>query len=134
MDNLKDKFRRFMVGRYGMDELNRFLTIMTAVLIGANLFARSSILFWMELICVILVYGRMFSRNTGRRFQENQRFLRYEFYGKEYVRNLKFRWKEARRYKIFRCPGCGQRIRIPRGHGKVQIHCKSCGNDFLGRS
>ena len=73
MDNLKDKFRRFMVGRYGMDELNRFLTIMTAVLIGANLFARSSILFWMELICVILVYGRMFSRNTERRFQENQR-------------------------------------------------------------
>lgn len=134
MNNLRDQFRRFMVGRYGMDELNRFLTAMTLVFIVLHLFIRNGVFFWLEVLCIVLVYMRMFSRNTGRRFGENQKFLHYEFYAREYMRNIKFRLKEARRYKIFRCPGCGQRIRIPRGHGKIEIHCRSCGRDFMGKS
>ena len=71
MDNLRDKFRRFMVGRYGMDELNRFLAALTLIFVIVHLFVRSPVFFWLELASIILVYMRMFSRNTGKRFHEN---------------------------------------------------------------
>ena len=72
--------------------------------------------------------------STGITFQENQVYLRWRFYVGEWFRNLKFRIQEGRRYKIFKCPGCGQKIRIPRGHGKIQIRCRKCGREFFGRS
>lgn len=134
MNKLREQFRRFMVGRYGTDELNRFLTILTLIFVALHLMVKSSILFWMEAACLSVVYLRMFSRNTGRRFQENQAYLRYAFYGREWIRSLRFRLKEGSRYKIFKCPRCGQKLRIPRGHGRISIHCKTCGNEFLGKS
>ena len=134
MRDWKDRFRRFMVGRYGTDELNRFLLTAVLVMILGNVFARNRLVFWLEAICLILCYFRMFSRNTGRRFQENQVYLRWRFYVGEWFRNLQFRIQEGRRYKIFKCPGCGQKIRIPRGHGKIQIRCRKCGREFFGRS
>lgn len=134
MRDWRDRFRRFMVGRYGTDELNRFLLTAVLVMILGNVFARNRLVFWLEVICLILCYFRMFSRNTGRRFQENQVYLRWRFYVGEWFRNLKFRIQEGRRYKIFKCPGCGQKIRIPRGHGKIQIRCRKCGREFFGRS
>lgn len=134
MRELKDWFRRFMVGRYGTDELNRFLSIWLWVLVILHLFVRHIIFFWLELLCMILIYGRMLSRNTGKRFKENQAYLHCCFYTGEWVRKLKGRIKDTKKYKIFKCPGCGQKLRIPRGHGKIQIHCRSCGRDFMGRS
>ncbi len=134
MNNLKDKFRRFMVGRYGTDELNGFLLTIILVMVVCNLFIRSSFLVWIELLCLILSYLRMFSKNTGRRFQENQKFLTFLFRVREGLKNIKPRVEEARKYKIFKCPRCGQKLRIPRGHGKISIHCRKCGCDFEGKS
>ena len=109
MNNLKDKFRRFMVGRYGTDELNGFLLTIILVMVVCNLFIRSSFLVWIELLCLILSYLRMFSKNTGRRFQENQKFLTFQFRVREGLKNIKPRVEEARKYKIFKCPRCGQK-------------------------
>ena len=134
MDKLRDKFRRFMVGRYGMDELNRFLSGVILILIIVNVFARNRLLFWMEVLCLIVIYGRMFSRDTGRRFRETQAYLRWRCNGSEWGQKFLVQLREKRKYKIFKCPQCSQKLRIPRGHGKVQIHCRSCGHDFMGRS
>lgn len=134
MNNLKDKFRRFMVGRYGTDELNRFILTAVLVTVVLNLFFRSGLLIWIELVCLILTYLRMFSKNTGARFKENQKYLNLRFRTEEKLKRLKPRLEEARRYKIFKCPDCGQKLRIPRGHGKISIHCRKCGRDFMGKS
>ena len=134
MKDWRDRFRRFMVGRHGTDELNRFLGGMIVAFLVLHLITRSRLLFWLELACLIVMYVRMFSRDSGRRFRENQAYLQWRFHTMEGVSKLRRRLKESRRFKIFRCPGCGQRIRIPRGHGKIQIHCRNCGRDFMGRS
>jgi len=134
LNKWRDDFRRFMVGRYGNDELNRFFMTVILVLIVINLFVRTGLLFILEVLCLALCYARMFSRNINRRFQENQKFLNFRFQVTEKWKTWKFRFKEGKKYKIFRCPNCGQKIRIPRGHGKISIHCKKCGKDFLGRS
>ena len=131
---LQEKSRQFMAGRYGTDRLNRFLTGVWLVLIVLNLFVRSRVLYIGELLVLLLLYMRMLSRNHSARWKENQIYEHYAFYVTEFFRNVRFRLTEGRKYKIFRCPSCGQKIRIPRGHGKILVTCRKCGKEFEGRS
>ena len=127
-----------MIGRYGMDQLGQFIMYAVLVLIFLNVVVRvrilSSFLYILELAGFFLLYFRMFSKNVGKRYQENQVYLRLRFYVTEYFRKIKFRFTEGRKYRIFKCPDCGQKVRIPRGHGKVSVHCPKCGTDFIKRS
>ena len=138
MNRFREKLQRFMIGRYGMDQLGRFLFGVLCVLVVLNLFIRFGplglLVNVLELAVIILLYFRMFSRNVNRRWQENQAYLRMQFYVSEYFKKLRFRFSEGRKYRIFKCPSCGQKVRIPRGHGRVSIHCPKCGTDFIKRS
>ena len=138
MNRVREKFQRFMIGRYGMDQLGQFMVWAVLVLIVINLFVRASlpstILDTLELVGLITMYFRMFSKNVGKRYQENQVFLRMRFYVTEYWRKVKFSFTQGRKYRIFKCPNCGQKIRIPRGHGKVSIHCPKCKTDFIKKT
>ena len=42
--------------------------------------------------------------------------------------------REARAYVHLTCPSCGQRVRIPRGKGKVRITCPKCHARFEGKA
>ena len=138
MNRFREKLQRFMIGRYGMDQLGRFLFKVLCVLVVLNVFVRFGVLALavnvLELAVIVLLYFRMFSKNVNRRWQENQAYLRMQFYVSEYFKRLRFRFTEGRKYRIFPCPGCGQKVRIPRGHGKVSIHCPKCGTDFIKKS
>ena len=138
MNRFREKLQKFMIGRYGMDQLGRFLFGVLCVLVVLNLFIRFGplglLVNALELAVIILLYFRMFSRNVNRRWQENQAYLRMQFYVSEYFKKLRFRFSEGRKYRIFKCPSCGQKVRIPRGHGRVSIHCPKCGTDFIKRS
>ena len=138
MNRFREKLQRFMIGRYGMDQLGRVLFKVLCVLVVLNLFVRFGPMALavnvLELAVILLLYFRMFSKNVNRRWQENQAYLRMQFYVSEYFKKLRFRFTEGRKYRIFKCPGCGQKVRIPRGHGKVSIHCPKCGADFIKRS
>lgn len=131
---MKEKIQRFMMGRYGVDELNRFLMGITLVLIVLDLFVRSHFLYLLGVLCLILSYYRMLSKNIGRRVTENQKYLRLEFKVREGFKNQKFKWKQSRKFHIYQCPNCRQKIRIPRGKGKISIHCSKCGTDFIKHS
>lgn len=127
-----------MIGRYGMDALGQFMmwAVIGVILVNLLIHARipSMCLDTLELAGLICLYFRMFSRNIGKRYEENQAFLRVRFHVTEYFKRLKFRFSQNREYHIFKCPKCGQKIRIPRGHGKVSIHCPKCGEDFIKKS
>lgn len=131
---MREKLRRFMVGRYGVDELNRFLLVLTMILVGMNLFVRSFVLYAAGTASLILCYARMLSKNISRRFQENQKYLHYEFLVKERLKKWKYQLEQRKKYHIYKCPNCKQKIRIPRGWGKVSIHCPKCNTDFIRRS
>ena len=134
MKKFCERFSKFMIGRYGMDRLGQFLTVLALVFILAGFFVRSLWLDGLALICLILCYYRMFSRNISRRFQENQKYEAMRFHTEEFFKRLRFRIDQARHYHIYKCPGCGQKIRIPRGKGRVSIHCPKCGKDFIKKS
>ena len=135
---MREKLQRFMTGRYGADELGRTLNIVVLVSLVVSMFSGLlpvlSVFYWFGIALMIYNCFRMFSKNVGQRYQENQAYLRKRFYVTEYWKKVKFYFAEGRRYRIFKCPGCSQKIRIPRGHGKVSIHCPKCGKDFIKKT
>ena len=37
-------------------------------------------------------------------------------------------------HRYFKCPNCGQQMRVPRGKGRITVHCRSCGATFEEKS
>lgn len=134
MNQWKRKLQQFMIGRYGVDQLTRFLNGCVVLLLVVNLFVRTQIFYSLAVALLILTYYRMFSRNISARFKENERYLGFRFRATECLKKWRFRADQARRFHIYKCPGCGQKIRIPRGKGRISIHCPKCHTDFIKRS
>ena len=127
---MKEKIQRFMVGRYGVDALSKFMVTVALILWAINLFARNRILYSWAVILWILVYVRMFSRNIQKRYRENAKFL--EIKGKVLARfrKEKSNMEQRKTHHIYKCPTCSQKIRIPRGKGRICITCPKCKTEF----
>ena len=118
--------QRKMMGRYGTDKLNMVLLGIGLVLSLVNLFIRLN---WLSLTLMLLSYTlmgiaifRTFSRNTYKRYRENQRFLMF------------FQKLKDRDHKYFDCPRCRQQVRVPRGKGKIAISCPKCREKFIKKT
>lgn len=131
---MQDKFRRFMQGRYGADQLSRFLTTVGLVLIILNLFVRTRILTYLVLAILVYCYYRMFSRDYNRRYAENRKYLTLKSRTLYKVKNWKKVWQDRKTHHIYKCPGCGQKIRVPRGKGKIIVTCPKCCREFQKKS
>ena len=135
---MKEKFAKFMAGRYGTDRLNMFLVIVLQVCAVLNLFVRngyfSVVLTSWEFLLIILIYIRMFSRNISKRYAENQKYLAIENKVRHFFGQKKYIQQQRKEFHIYSCPQCKQKIRIPRGKGKVSIRCPKCGNEFIKKS
>lgn len=131
---MKEKLRQLMVGRYGSDALSNFSMAVGIGLVVISLFIKSQIIVWLLLALLVVMYFRMFSRNIEKRYAENQKFL--EIKGKVTARfkGQKSRISQSKEYHIYKCPKCKQKIRIPRGKGKISITCPKCGEDFVKKS
>ncbi|HIR27407.1 MAG TPA: hypothetical protein IAB84_05475 [Candidatus Choladousia intestinigallinarum] len=129
---MKERFIRFMSGRYGADQLSRFMLAVCFLCLILNLFTGTYILYVAALAILVVCYFRMFSRNLAKRDAENQQYLRLkEKFLSIFKRSF---WEERKAYHIYKCPSCGQKIRIPRGKGKICITCPKCRNEFVKKS
>lgn len=132
---MKKWLAKIMVGRYGVDQLTNFLLIVSMVLLVISLFFGSSIvgtILWILAIVLLVVgYFRIFSKKTSQRYQQNQKFLRLRnrFTGK--FRSGKERLKQQKTHRFFKCPECGQTVRVPKGKGKIKITCPKCKTGFV---
>ncbi len=116
------------IGRNGPDQLSLGLSILAFVL---GSFVRVPIVFYISLAILALAMFRMFSRNVQQRRKENLMFLRLVNKPKTWYYNLKAARAQSKLYKIFICPKCGQKLRVPKGKGKVSIKCSKCGNRII---
>ena len=124
---MRDKFNKFMQGRYGVDDLSRFTMGVALVLIilamFANIFSRTvgSTLDILGVAAIVYAYIRIFSRNIQQRYAENQKFLQMTSKFRFRFNKEKDLMKQRKTHHIYSCPGCGQKIRIPKGKGKIEI-------------
>ena len=131
---MKEKFRRFMIGRYGTDDLSKFMLIVAVVLWVLNMFSDGRIFYSWGLLILILAYVRMFSRNIQKRYQENQKYLEIKQKVLARFRKEKSNMQQRKTHHIYVCPTCKQKIRIPRGKGRICITCPKCKTEFTKTS
>lgn len=131
---MKEKFNRFMAGRYGADELSRVMMFAAVAVMLINLFVRLEILNIVVVALIVIIYLRMFSKNIQKRYEENCKYYALKqrvlgFFGKQ-----KNTAQDLKTNHIWKCPNCGQKIRIPRGRGKVIVTCPKCRHEFTKKS
>lgn len=130
---MREKLQRFMWGRYGNDNLNQVLMAFAMVSLVISLFFRGPF-YLLALIAMIYAYFRMFSRNIAKRSAENQWFLRKTQKLRAGFQKKKREMVQRRHYHIYKCPSCKQKIRVPRGRGRIAITCRKCGTEFIKKS
>lgn len=135
---MKEKLIRFMQGRYGIDQFSKFLLIVGLIAVVASSFFWDSIanviLYILGWALVIYCYFRVFSRNIPKRYAENQAYLSKTYKIRSFFQKQKNIWSQRRVYHIYTCPSCKQKIRIPRGKGKIEVRCPKCGTTFIKKS
>ncbi len=130
----RDRLQRMMYGRYGNDELNRLFLLISVILLVVSSFMKIHFCYWAAIAFLALTYVRMFSKNVPKRYAENQKYLGFR---NKYVGWFKLRAlhiKQRKTYHFFSCPTCGQKVRVPRGKGMIEITCPKCRQAFKKRS
>ena len=134
---MREKMTRFMAGRNGNDQLNLFLYAADAILLIAATLVRGQAgrLMWLAVLILLgYIYFRMFSKNLTKRREENGKYLRVRYSIQAGLKIRREKWVQRKDYKFFTCPSCKTTLRVPRGHGKIKIVCRKCGNSFTGKS
>ena len=124
---------RFMAGRYGGDQLNLCLIALYAALYVAGLFIRVLLLEFIGMAVLTVSLFRSLSRNVERRREENTRFLQMARPVRRWWTTFRARAQD-KEHRYFKCPNCGQQMRVPRGRGRITVHCRTCGAAFEEKS
>ncbi|MDR0312691.1 MAG: hypothetical protein LBI14_03765 [Treponema sp.] len=127
-----DKLKRFMAGRYGNDPLNMALMIITLVFFFASMLWKP--LYIVSLLLMVLVPFRMLSRNKDKRAAEGMAFEKLKGQIADSLISLKQLTVGTKTHCYFRCPNCKKMVRVPRGKGKVLIHCSNCQTSYTKKT
>ena len=115
---MREKLRQFMIGRYGTDGLNQFLSIASLVLLLIAIISRVNLFTYLGAALLIFCYYRTFSRNISKRTEENYKFYTLKDRVGNKFKGWKEQWANRKVYHYYRCPQCRQKLRVPRGRGR----------------
>ncbi|HIT90322.1 MAG TPA: hypothetical protein IAC41_07870 [Candidatus Merdenecus merdavium] len=132
---MKEKIRRMMQGTYvlsyGVDPLNKFLEITGLIFMLISIFTKGFLLPLLAWICIILSLYRSFSKNHMTRYKENQNFLKRTNGIRTFITSKKYMASQRLYHRIYTCPTCHQKIRVPKGKGKIEVRCPKCNTRFI---
>lgn len=126
---IRNALARFMYGRYGNDQLGVFLIALYVLLYILSIVFQLGILSLVGDVLLLVALFRMLSRNLTKRREENRKFLRKAEPVLSWYR-MRRTIRRDKEHRYFKCPSCGQHLRVPRGKGKITVTCRSCGASF----
>ncbi len=137
LSNLGYKIQRFMIGRYGADQLWRALMIfyLLAIVITNIVYRFSKIAYYslsvLSLAIIIFAVFRVFSKNIEARRKENQEWLKITGRIRQKFIFAKERNKQKKTHKFVKCKQCKKVLRLPKNKGKLNVSCPHCKNQFV---
>jgi hypothetical protein len=131
---MREKMYRFMAGRHGADELTRFQSVLVLVLLILSMITRVGLFSLLALLVMIHMYFRVFSKNHVKRSEENQKYRNLRYKTIASWNKFKTRIRQRRDFRFYKCPICRQQVRVPKGHGRIEITCPKCREHFIRKS
>ena len=126
----REKLVRFMMGRYGGDQLNNFLLAVVMIIIAVNIFVHSLVISVIYMILWVWCIFRMMSRNIYKRQKENAVFLKIWNPIKGYFKLMKNKWRDRKTHVYKKCPKCKSVLRLPKKKGTHTVKCPKCSERF----
>lgn len=120
------KIQRFMIGRYGIDELYKFLFNLYLILFFPNIFLRNSIITKIEFIILFIAIYRVLSKNIKQRRKENKLFLKVKKNVIKPFLNIKRNLQDKEH--IYKKCSCGTTLKLPlpKKYGIKHAKCPDC--------
>lgn len=129
---INETLQRWMYGRYGYDELNKFLSITAIVLILLSLFVPA--FNFIALLLLLWSMFRTYSKNLENRRQERDAYLKVAGKVKQSFKLRKNMWRDRNTHRYYKCPSCKAYLRVPKGKGKIEISCPKCRNKITRKT
>lgn len=132
--NFQRGLAEWSYGRNGADELASAILNLAVVLIIINFFVHQQILSLIALAFIGYSWFRISSKNVAARNRENEAAMQKAGTVLSFLANPFAAANEHKNYVHMACPHCGQKVRIPRGKGKVRVTCPKCHTRFEGKA
>lgn len=129
---LKSKLQKLMQDRYGADELYIFLLYIYFFLFIINIYIKSSVIEVLNLLIIIIILIRFFSKNINKRKMENKLYLKFKTNILNKTKTLKKHYNEKDVYVYKKCRSCKTTLRLPLPEkcGFQHVKCPKCKNKF----
>jgi hypothetical protein len=126
--------QKFMMGRYGRDQLSIALLVFSLLLTWTGTLTRLPVLTLISYIILGICIFRMLSRNVNKRSIENYKFNMlispvYSWFKKKQKHAV-----DAKTHRYFECPSCKTNLRVPKGKGNIVITCPKCKTELKKRT
>lgn len=123
-----DKLRRFMIERYGIDDLYNLLFRLYLILFLIDIFINSIVLTIIELIIIVIMFYRFLSKNIYTRQKENREYLKLKKKVLKPFNNLKRNYKDRDYYVYKKCKYCKTTLKLPlpKKRGIQLVKCPKC--------
>lgn len=125
------RINQWMVGRYGTDELSRFLLWCGIILMILSMFEPLKYLYFPALIFVVWSVFRALSKNIIKRSRERDFYLRKTGTIRNKIALFKRMFKDRKTHRYYKCPNCKTMVRVPKGKGRICITCTKCRHEFI---
>lgn len=126
--------RRFLVGRYGPDQLGFVLVILSFLLSLFGQLFRWTPLLLLSWLVLFFAFYRIFSHKIEVRRKENEKLMVLWYTVSQRFQKQKARRADKRTHRYYHCPQCRQMLRVPKGRGKIKITCPKCGTQFIKKA
>ncbi len=134
LENWKRKLYRWLQRRNGSDTFGRDVCFASLFLVVLDVFLKTGVLTRISFIGYLYSLFRAFSTNVNRRSMENQKYMELRWKLVSKFQRYKARAIDLKDHRYYICPNCGQKLRVPRGKGKIEITCPKCGHKFDKKS
>ena len=126
LERLRYKTATFMYGRYGNDELTKFLMILALMLMVVSWLPNLGLVYFAALALMVWSLVRSFSRNLEKRRRERERYLKLRKPIADFFKLSKNKWRDRKTHVYFKCKKCKAVLRVPKGKGSIVVICTRC--------
>ena len=131
---MRNWLRQFMLGRYGVDDLSRFMIMAALIVTVLSRIVGWAVLSSFAMVLLMLYFFRMLSRNTAARSRENYTYLQLRGKAERRIKGWKDRFRQRKTHSFFSCPSCRAQLRVPKGKGNITVTCPKCRTSFDKRT